>query len=384
MITSLAISGYRSLREVTVSLSNLTIVSGGNGTGKSSLYRALRLLADCAQGRVISSLAQEGGLMSTLWAGPESFSRTMKSGEHPIQGIGRKKSISLKLGFGSDDYSYAIDLGLPTPSTSFFSQDPEIKSEHLWMGPISRPANMLAKRNGPGVTIRSDDDGWQQVFNQLASTDSMMTHCSDPVRAAELLIAREQMRDWRFYDHFRTDSMAPSRSAQTGTYTPVLSGDGHDLAAAIQTIREIGEHQQLESTIADAFGGASVSVSTSGGFTLEMIQHGLLRPLSASELSDGTLRYLLLVAALLSPRPPKLMVLNEPETSLHPELIAPLARLIAHASKSTQMIVVSHSDKLVQHLSGQSEVVEIVLEKILGETIVQQNDAPTWHWPSSR
>jgi predicted ATPase len=57
-------------------------------------------------------------------------------------------------------------------------------------------------------------------------------------------------------------------------------------------------------------------------------QHGLLRPLKASELSDGTLRYLLLVAALLSPRPPTLMILNEPETSLHPDLLPPLARLI--------------------------------------------------------
>jgi len=60
-----------------------------------------------------------------------------------------------------------------------------------------------------------------------------------------------------------------------------------------------------------------------------MKQHGLLRPLEATELSDGTLRYLLWIAALLTPRPPALMVLNEPETSLHPDLLAPLGRLIA-------------------------------------------------------
>ena len=384
MITSLAIFGYRSLRDVTVSLGNLTIVSGGNGTGKSSLYRALRLLADCAQGRVIGGLAHEGGLMSTLWAGPESFSRSMKMGDHPVQATTRKKPLSLKLGFGGDDYSYAIDLGLPSPSSSFFSHDPEIKSEHLWMGPVCRSSTLLAKRLGPGVSIRTDEDDWQQVFTRLASTDSMMTHCSDPVRAAELLIAREQMRDWRFYDHFRTDSAAPARSAQTGTFTPVLSGDGHDLAAAIQTIREIGDHEQLDDAIGDAFSGASVGVSTSGGFTLEMRQHGLLRPLSVSELSDGTLRYLLLIAALLSPRPPELMVLNEPETSLHPELIAPLARLIVHASKSTQMIVVSHSDKLVEQLSSQPDVAQIMLEKEMGETIVHNADKPIWHWPASR
>ena len=65
-----------------------------------------------------------------------------------------------------------------------------------------------------------------------------------------------------------------------------------------------------------------------------MRQHGLLRPLLASELSDGTLRYLLLIAALLSPRPPALMILNEPETSLHPDLLPSLARLIVQASKA--------------------------------------------------
>ena len=65
-----------------------------------------------------------------------------------------------------------------------------------------------------------------------------------------------------------------------------------------------------------------------------MRQHGLLRPLKASELSDGTLRYLLLVAALLSPRPPTLMILNEPETSLHPDLLPPLARLIEQAASA--------------------------------------------------
>ena len=81
-----------------------------------------------------------------------------------------------------------------------------------------------------------------------------------------------------------------------------------------------------------------------------MRQHGLLRPLGASELSDGTLRYLLLVAALLSPRAPTFMILNEPETSLHPDLLPPLARLIAKASQRSQVVVVSHAASLVSAL----------------------------------
>ena len=96
----------------------------------------------------------------------------------------------------------------------------------------------------------------------------------------------------------------------------------------------------------------------------------LLRPLGTPELSDGTLRYLLLIAVLLTPRPPELMVLNEPETSLHPDLLAPLARLIARACERSQLIVVTHSSPLIAALHEQAGCYSIVLEKSFGETSV--------------
>jgi predicted ATPase len=384
MITRVAIAGYRSLRDVRLWLGPLNVVTGANGSGKSSLYRALRLLADVAQGRIIQSLAAEGGLSSTLWAGPESFSREVKQGRHPVQGTVRKNSVSLKLGFGGEDYGYAIDLGLPIAGASAFGRDPEIKVESLWTGDALTRSNVFASRNGPAVRIRDDRGSWRQAFTHLAPFDSMMTHCSDPREAVELLVLRERMRDWRFYDHFRTDRDAPARAPQVGTYTPVLAGDGADLAAAWQTIREIGDDAALGAAVADAFPGASVGISESDGyFALEMRQHGLLRPLKASELSDGTLRYLLLIAALLSPRPPGLMILNEPETSLHPDLLPPLARLIALAAGKSQVVVVTHATTLVAELAAAKDARRIVLQKQLGETLVDgDEDPPAWAWPT--
>ncbi len=278
----------------------------------------------------------------------------MKAGTQPVQGTVRKNAISLKLGFSGEDYGYAIDLGLPTlDSTTLFSTDPVIKAESLWTGERLGRSNAFALRNGPGVRIRDDNGEWRQAYTQLAPFDSMMTHCSDPREAIELLVLRERMRDWRFYDHMRTDPEAPARKPQVGTYTPVLAADGSDLAAAIQTIREIGAVKGMNDAIADAFPGSSVAIAGSGAYLqVQMRQHGLLRPLLASELSDGTLRYLLLVAALLSPRPPALMILNEPETSLHPDLLPSLARLIVQASKQCQMIVVSHAPTLVSALDA--------------------------------
>jgi predicted ATPase len=383
MMTRLAIAGYRSLRDVRLALGELNIVTGANGSGKSSLYRALRLLAETAQGRIIQTIAAEGGLNSTLWAGPEEISRAMKAGRHPIQGTVRKNRIALKLGFSGTDYGYAIDLGLPTRTSSKFSGDPEIKVESQWTGEVLGRANAFAVRNGPFVRIRDEHGEWRQAFSHLAPFDSMMTHCSDPRDAIELLLLREQMRDWRFYDHLRTDRDAAARRPQIGTYTPVLASDGSDLAAAVQTIREIGAEDEFDRAIADAFPGARVEVAgTEGYFEVEMHQHGLLRPLRAAELSDGTLRYLLLVAALLSPRPPGLMILNEPETSLHPELLPSLARLIAAASKRSQVVVVSHAQPLVTALDAEPGSRQIVLEKRFGETEVVDHAAPAWTWPS--
>ena len=113
-----------------------------------------------------------------------------------------------------------------------------------------------------------------------------------------------------------------------------------------------------------------------------MQQKGLLRPLRASELSDGTLRYLLLTAALLSPRPAPLIVLNEPETSLHPSLLEPLGRLIAKAAEKTQVIVVSHADPLVDALTSEPDCAHYHLYKVLGETQADVREKPRWNWPS--
>src|ERR1700722_1518894 len=112
-----------------------------------------------------------------------------------------------------------------------------------------------------------------------------------------------------------------------------------------------------------------------------MRQHGLLRPLKASEFSDGTLRYLLLLAALMTPRPPPLMILNEPETSLHPDLLPPLARLIASASSRSQIIVVTHAAKLVTSLRD-AGARQVILTKELGETVVTEDERRGWNWAS--
>jgi predicted ATPase len=141
-----------------------------------------------------------------------------------------------------------------------------------------------------------------------------------------------------------------------------------------------------------AFPGSTLSIGSEGGrFELRLHQPGLMRPLGPAELSDGTLRYLLWAAALLTPRPPALLVLNEPEASLHPELLPPLADLIVTAAPDTQIVVVTHASELAEELERRAmrdglgvNAIELVKDEY-GQTEVAGRegplDQPPWHWP---
>ena len=391
MIATLAVENYRSLRHLVVPLTPLTVVTGANGTGKSSLYRALRLLADAARNGAVAALAREGGLPSTLWAGPEKTGRGVREGIYPVQPVVRTGPVSLRLGFGGDEFSYAIDFGLPVGGgKSAFALDPEIKRESIWNGQVLRPAAVLCERDNGIVRIRGDRRTWSEPY-QIRPYDSMLSEFADPRQAPEVLRVREQVRSWRFYDHIRTDAAAPARASQVGTRTPVMSHEGADVAAALQTIREIGDAAALDQAIDLAFPGSRLTVESEGGgrLALRLHQHGLLRPLGAAELSDGTLRYLLWAAALLAPRPAGLLVLNEPETSLHWQLLAPLAQLITTAAARSQVIAVSHSQTLISALhrataEAGADASTIELVKDFGETRVAGRgplDEPAWRWP---
>lgn len=347
MIHSIVIQGYRSARDVRLPLDGLTVVVGENGTGKSNLYRALMLFQHAAAGTLARAISAEGGMESVLWAGDRR----------------KGQSARVRVETHMDDFTYMLELGVPRPdATSVFDLDPEVKSER-----IELEGAVIAER-GSGSAMLRDCDGRPVTYPfVLSPSESVLSQIADPERFPALPALRDRFAGWRFYHHLPTDDRAPARRPMVRVRTPVLAADGHDLASALRTIREVGHDELLQTSVERAFPGSRLGLD---GSTITMTMPGLRRVLHAHELSDDTLRYLYLLAALLSPRPPGLLAFNEPETSLHPDLLAPLGELIRSVSVSGQVWLTTHSTELAQAITAQDGVQVVQLDRRDGATTV--------------
>lgn len=367
-LEQVTIEHYRSLREVRLPLAAVTVLVGANGCGKTSCYRALRLLHAAAAGRLAETFLEEGGMPSALWAGPRR----------------RKEEVRLRVAAQWNDGSVSVACGLPAPShygypplPSAFQLDPEVKEEviAIRVPGIARPV-VLCDRRHRAVSVRGEDHRRVLLTTPLDLAESVLSQLSDPSRYPELALVRANLLDWRFYHHFRVDAASPLREERLAVRAPVLAGDGLNLAAVLQTIHEIGHEDEVQQAIAAAFPGSRLEITHDHGrFGVTLQQPGSKRAYTARELSDGTLRYLCLIAALLTPRPPLLMAFNEPEASLHAELLGPLAALLLRASTRSQILIATHATVLADALAAAGAVV-VRLVKRDGETLVDTAGAP--------
>jgi predicted ATPase len=365
-IRDVSVAGYRSLRRIRFPVEQLGVFVGANGVGKTNLYRALQLVQAAAAGAFARELAAEGGMDSAVWAGP-------RRAKDPVRVV---LGVDLAAADGVPAYAYEIAAGLvPQPSGvpagAAFLQEPQVKSETLTLVSGGRRVVML-DRQGPSGFVRGDDGRRQELGTSLLASETALGSLQDAGRYPEIHVLRQTMLGWRFYHDVRTDRGSPLRRPALAVTTPTLSSDGADLAAVFATLVHIRQDtDDLDRAVDDAFPGARLVVPMPGrtatfGMVFPDYPKRVFEP---SELSDGTLRYLALAGALLGYRLPPFLALNEPEASLHSDLLEPLARLLVRAAERTQVWLVTHSERLAAAVAAHAGV--------LPHTVVKR-DGATW------
>ncbi|MCW1922028.1 AAA family ATPase [Luteolibacter arcticus] len=367
MLRTLHVRGYRSLRDFRIRFGRITVITGENGVGKSNLYRSLALLQRMAAGSFAEAVEAEGGMPGLMWAGMQ-----------------RKKDEPRRVGWEIEDdhFAFSHECGLipTTPGDpTMFRTDPDIKTEIIRLG--GKKGRPMAKRMATAISVRGDDGKMETIPLPYHLPESMLSEVRDGLRYPALTAVRETLLAWRFYHHFRVDPESALRRSRVGFWSPVLASDGANLAANLQSIAESGRREMLDEVVAKAFPGSSWRpVDDQHRFQLQLSRDELGRWLDASELSDGTLRFFCLCAALLTPKPPPLLVFNEPESSLHASLLEPLADLMARVPPETQLIVVTHARELAERIRERCEAKWVKLVSFQGETRLEGDEGTGRTW----
>jgi predicted ATPase len=347
-LSDVSITGFRSIRSIRFPLRRLTVLVGGNGVGKTNLYHSLELLHAAAKGTLAEEIAREGGLGSIFFAGER------KRHEQPRLTLEATLTGILENG---DAMSYGTELGFPAVGQAAFETEAQIKTETLSLRQRTRNVALM-ERKGPSVW--ACDTGGKRVLadDQLLASETALNGLRGGYQ--EIDAVRHAISSWRFYHGFRTDRDSPLRRPSLAVTSPMLASDGSNLAAVFATLRHIRQDStDLDEAVETAFPGGRLHVPPPNDFaTLSMSFPDLpKRRFDAHELSDGTLQFLALMGALLAYRLPPFIALNEPETSLHHQLLPALAKVIARSAERTQIWVVTHSRDLADLLAQETGTV---------------------------
>jgi len=170
MIRELHIEGYRSVRDLTLNLQPINVLTGPNGCGKSNLYNSLVLIARAAEGRLGRAIGEEGGTPSVFWAGGE---RVRLQRKRPP-----KRVI---LGFENDDFGYELQIGLPSMNEhalgTMFTLDPRVKEEYIWPAETRRRVLML-KRDEPSAWLRDAEGKMVSYPFKILKSESVLLRLS--------------------------------------------------------------------------------------------------------------------------------------------------------------------------------------------------------------
>ena len=362
-------------------LGPLNVLIGANGSGKSNFLEAFGLL-QAAPTELAVPIRQGRGVADWIWQGESKASSASIEALAPTRGGEELRYI---LEFGESDRRLAIVL-----EELWLSSEPDCPLLHSdGTHAAVRPVAAAAFEKGFELEDRrmggEADLTWRDVITQdVEPTGSALAQIKDANRYPELTawgqsLARISLhRQW----HFGIDN--PVRHLQrTDLPNGKLMEDCSNLGLVLNRLaQDFDVKQRLVAALRDLYEDVvdfhvSVEFSTVQVFLVEC---GGKVTLPATRLSDGTIRYLCLLAILCHPDPPPLVCIEEPELGLHPDLIGRLANLLREASERCQLIVTTHSDGLVDALTDIPESV-VVCDKEEGSTKLRRLDRKDLgHW----
>jgi predicted ATPase len=358
----LSVSGYRRLQAFEITLQPFNVLIGANGIGKSSVLEVLGLLAGSAAGKLQSTITNLGGMTSLLTA----------------DGKTNALSLALRMNLeGAAPLDYRVRLANETVG---YIITHESLTQHR--DPSAPNPFKYIDATGPRIVYRNENalvpPDWDYAFQETAL--SQVPRMYREAEGFRRLLAEVS----QVYHRLDVSNRAPVRTPQTLSPALTPGVDGEELVSCLFTIRETARDRF--DAIEDALRAAFPSFErldfppvAAGRITMTWRESGFARPFYGSELSEGTLRFLWLVTLLQSPGLSKVTLIDEPEVSLHPEMLRLLADLMREASQRSQLIVATHSDRFVRFLHP-SELIVCDREDTGGMTAKRADELDLGAW----
>jgi len=354
LLHKLILTNLLSFEKTTLDLKPLNILIGHNGSGKSNLIEAISLIQSAPIG-IAGPIRESGGIRDWIWQGAA-----------PDSNAGFEAFVA-PLDANVPNIRYSIKFS--AVNQRFEIRDECIENEKP-IGKSSDPYRFFYFRNGvPYINFRQDNARHTGRERQLRREDidpekSILAQRRDPDHYPELTYLADVFtkiriyRDWSFGRY-----TAPRLPQKVDLPTDFLLENCQNLGLILNKLRNVPE---AKDAILDALNALYPAITDFGvsieGGSVQVFLHEGRFSMPATRLSDGTLRYLCLLAILCHPKPPPLICIEEPELGLHPDALGKLAELMKLAAERTQLIVTTHSDLLVDAFTDTPEAV-VTFEK---------------------
>ncbi len=359
-------------------LGPLNVLIGPNGSGKSNLIEAIGLL-QAAPRDLTAPIREEGGVRAWIWQGEAAsgafyFNDSFFGDGFWVENKASSPRIEVVLEYSKGSQVLRYHLGFAERGQRFELTEERIESEQPDSG-HHKPYIYFHTRGGRAVLTDKNARQHELRPEEIDPGQSILAQRKDPDHYPALTYLGEVFGRIRLYREWSFGrNTAPRRPQPADLPNNFLSEDGKNLGLVLNRLQR---EPQAKGRILEALRRLYAEVTDfaviiEGGTVQVFLQEGPIM-VPATRLSDGTLRYLCLLAILCHPAPPPLVCIEEPELGLHPDILPALGDLLHEASERCQLVVTTHSDVLVDALTDTPDTV-VVCEKYGGQTHMRRLD----------